>query len=215
MESPLRGHVPTGTQLIETFGAFPNTGPANVTRHLQRMERTAVRLGFPFDTTAAQDCVAGINPQTPLRCRLTLDQSGQFNLTTAPFDPAPLQWTIAIADQTLRADDPWLAHKTTQRALYDSTRATLPTGIDEMIFENERGEICEGTITNIFVTLEDGTTLTPPLRCGVLPGIFRQMQLETGKVREGIVTRDMLRGARAIYLGNALRGKIQVRFLHD
>ena len=35
-------------------------------------------------------------------------------------------------------------------ARYDAARAALPAGVDEVVFLNERGEVCEGTITNVF-----------------------------------------------------------------
>ena len=38
---------------------------------------------------------------------------------------------------------------------------------------NERGEICEGTITNIFADFGDGVLMTPRLDCGLLPGVLR------------------------------------------
>ena len=46
---------------------------------------------------------------------------------------------------------------------------------------NERGEVCEGTITSVFVDIGDGALLTPPLRCGLLPGVLRGEMLDAGK----------------------------------
>jgi 4-amino-4-deoxychorismate lyase len=54
-------------------------------------------------------------------------------------------------------------------------RASLPKGFDEWLFCNERDEICEGTITNFFVTGSDGKPVIPPVRSGVLPDIFRSI----------------------------------------
>jgi 4-amino-4-deoxychorismate lyase len=104
-------------------------------------------------------------------------------------------------------------HKTTNRALYDGARAALPDGVDEYLFVNEQDEVCEGTITNIFVTLEDGRRITPPLSSGLLPGILREERLASGEVEETPVTLDMLRSARAISLGNSLRGEIPAQLL--
>lgn len=50
-------------------------------------------------------------------------------------------------------------------------------GASEAIFANTRGELCEGTGTNVFVGL-DGELLTPPLGSGCLAGVTRAKLLE-------------------------------------
>ena len=209
MESPFPEPVPDGTRLIETFGWSPEVGVRRLERHLARMGRSAAVFGFPLDEDAARGRLAALSGTAPLRCRLTLAQNGALDLTTAPLAPAPDRpWRVAIHPRTLRSDDPWLAHKTTQRALYDAARTDLPVGVDEWLFLNERGEICEGTITNLFVSLTDGRRLTPPRSAGLLPGILREELLETGQILEARVTLAMLAEADKITLGNSLRGEI-------
>ena len=77
---------------------------------------------------------------------------------------------------------------------------------------NRLGEVCEGTITNVFADMGDGVLLTPPLRCGLLPGVLRGELLEGGKAREAVLTEDDLHGAKAIFVGNSLRGLIRAGF---
>jgi 4-amino-4-deoxychorismate lyase len=115
---------------------------------------------------------------------------------------------VQVSEKRLSSDDPWLRIKTTNRALYDAERAALPKGVDEWLFLNEAGHVCEGTITNIFVTLANGDRVTPPVTSGVLPGILRQQLVAQGWA-ERIVTPDDLRSAREIMMGNALRGLIR------
>lgn len=214
MESPFPEPVPAGTRLIETFGWWPGEGARRLDRHLARMGRSAGWLGFPFDMDAARERVAALTGQGALRCRLTLGAGGDMELEAVPLLPAPDRaWRVTIHPARLRSDDPWLGHKTTNRALYDRARAALPEGVDELLFLNERGEVCEGTITNIFVTLEDGHRITPPRSSGLLPGILREEMLERGEVEECPVTLDMMRSARAIALGNSLRGEIPAQML--
>ena len=62
-------------------------------------------------------------------------------------------------------------------------------------------------------TLVDGRKVTPPLASGLLPGILRGQLLASGVVTECRVTLDMLRTARAVSFGNALRGEIPARLL--
>ena len=86
---------------------------------------------------------------------------------------------MAIARERLDPADPWLGVKTTERARYDAARAALPAEVHEVLFLNTRGEVCEGTIFNVFVKVED-EFLTPRLGCGLLPGVFREHLLRRG-----------------------------------
>ena len=206
MESALR--IPLGTKLIETFGWEPGQGYVRLDLHLRRLERSARALGFACDRSAIGAELAEYKGDAAMRCRLTLAADGTVEVTRAPMPPAKGQWVVRIADVRLDSTDPWLRYKTTNRALYDEARAAMPDGVDELIFLNERDAVCEGTITNIFVTTQDGKSLTPPLSSGLLPGIYREQQLEQGLCQEAVLTLDDLRHAKAITLGNSLRGEI-------
>ncbi|WP_193368884.1 aminotransferase class IV family protein [Pelagibius marinus] len=210
MESPLYELAPAGLKVIETLRWEPGEGFCRLARHLARAGRTCARLRFAFDRAACEAALSGAVQAAPapaLRCRLTLDRQGQVEVTAAPLGEAPAQWHGTVSPERLAAEDPWLAVKTTQRRLYDDTRAALPSGIDEVIFLNQEGEVCEGTITNVFARLE-GKLVTPPLACGLLPGVLREELLETGAAEERRLRLDELRAAEAVFLGNSLRGLI-------
>lgn len=51
-------------------------------------------------------------------------------------------------------------------------------GYDEVIFENSRGNISEGSLSNIFI-VKDNLILTPPISSGILNGIMREKVIET------------------------------------
>ena len=207
MESAICTSVPDGTQLIETF-ALTSGGVARLDLHVARMARSAEALGFSFDAGHMRALVAEVDTPAPQRVRLTLAQDGTLDLTTAPLPAAATApWRVAIHPTRLQSDDPFLRHKTTQRALYNRARAALPDGVDEWLFLNERGEVCEGTITNI-AALIDGVWLTPPLSSGCLPGTYRQHVRDDGRVEEAVLTLDDVRGASKVILMNALRGEI-------
>jgi 4-amino-4-deoxychorismate lyase len=206
MENPLCPDEP-GFRLIETFGYRAAMGVAQLPRHLSRMARSAAALNIPFDQDRARALIGALKGKDK-RCRLTLAANGALDLETAPM-PAPAGfWTLRLHPQRLNSADPWLHHKSTRRALYDQARAALPKGVDEVLFLNERDELCEGTITNICLTTPQGSRLTPPLAAGCLPGTFRQFQLDNGTWQEATLTKSDLADAVEITLTNALRGAI-------
>lgn len=207
MESSFCAAIPKDTRLIETLGWSPEGGYRHLALHLARLEQSATRLGFPFDTAACRAALdhEGVGPQ---RVRLTLDAQGRVEVTRSALPSSPARWHIAVHPQRLDPDDPWLGVKTTQRVLYDKARQDLPEGIDEWLFLNARNELCEGTITNLFVIREDGESVTPPLSSGVLPGVLRASLLLKGW-KEAVLTLDDLAKAREIYMGNAVRGLIR------
>lgn len=209
MESTLRrGAGEPGLRLIETAlwdGArCPLAG-----RHLARLAASAARLGWPCDLGAAGAALAG-PPDAPARLRLTLDAAGGIEVARGPLPPARAEWRLALAGTRLDSADPWLRLKTTRRAQFDAARAALPEGIDEALFLNERGEVCEGGITSIFFDRGEGLC-TPPLSCGLLPGVLRAELLATGRCREAVLAAPDLPRVR-LWVGNALRGLIPARW---
>jgi len=209
VESAFCEIVPPDCRLIETFRYTPGFGAVDLGLHLNRMCDSARQLGFAFDRDLAEHICDGLSGNKPLRCRLTLGVKGDFQLSHVPLDPAPAVWQVDISDTRLNTGDAWLAHKTTQRDIYDTTRANLPHGIHEMLFLNERDELCEGTITNVFVETQGGTWVTPPISAGCLPGILRQKLIKSGEVTVKTVTLGDLMAARSVVVGNSLRGKIR------
>ena len=89
-------------------------------------------------------------------------------------------------------------HKTT-------FREPVPNDIFDYIRVNEKGEITEGTFTNIGI-LRGGKYYTPPVRCGLLNGIFRQKL----NWEEKVLYPQDLHSAEKIYCFNSVRGLIEV-----
>lgn len=213
MESPVRAPTEPDFRLIETFAFRPGQGFVRLDRHLRRMARTADWLGVRFDPERMRQALAGVAGADPLRCRLTLDMTGKPEVTTGPLADNPPGWTVGIATPRLASSDIWLRHKTTRRATYDQARAELPDGVDELLFLNEQDELCEGAITNLFVEIDGGRLLTPPVAAGLLPGILREELLETGRATEAVLTLHDLAAAHRVWMGNSLRGLIPAKVM--
>ena len=213
MESPFCSEIPSNCRLIETFRFDPKDGALHLALHLKRMKHSAKVIGFPFCEKTALNEIGNLSSKHALRCRLTLGELGDFDLQSETLVDTKRVWKIAIAEQKLSSSDPWLRHKTTLRRIYDEARSSLPKELDELLFVNEKGEVCEGTITNVSVQLIDGGWITPPLMSGCLPGILRQIKLQSGTVRERIITINELLKCRQIMVGNSLRGEILAELL--
>jgi 4-amino-4-deoxychorismate lyase len=202
MEGALReGGGEPGLRLIETMlwdGArFPRGS-----LHLERLGRSQRALGWNrpgHDFLARYD---GPAPKGPARVRLTVDALGGAEWAVSDLPPAKAEWRIGLAAELLMSDDPWLQVKSTRRAAYDRARAALPEGLDEVIFLNERGEVCDGSITTVFFDRGQGMR-TPPLACGLLPGVLRA---ELGCPEEVLIAADLPHAR--LWVGNALRGLI-------
>jgi 4-amino-4-deoxychorismate lyase len=212
-ESTLRDRLGAGDGLIETFAFLPDDEAVRLERHLARLARSAAAFAIPFDPGEAQALVeAHATGTSPLRLRLFLHHGGTLELSKAPFTPltADAQWQLRIARTRLDSMDPLLPHKTSRRTAYDLARAeyTMPEA-DEVIMLNERGEVCEGTITSVFMRQPDGILATPPLACGLLAGVLREELVESGRAVETVLTPNQLRAANEIFVGNSLRGLIR------
>ena len=87
-------------------------------------------------------------------------------------------------------------------------------GADELIFLNSRGEICEGTASNIFF-VSGGRLFTPPVSCGLLPGIMRRFVLESFSVNEQVLRRKDVMKMEECFVSNSLMGIMPVVRLGD
>jgi branched-subunit amino acid aminotransferase/4-amino-4-deoxychorismate lyase len=68
------------------------------------------------------------------------------------------------------------------------------------------------TLANVVVELDDAR-ITPPIACGLLPGVFRQELLTRGEVRERVIRVDEPARATRLWLVNSLREWIDVELV--
>ena len=202
--------------LIETLLWQRDGGYGLLDRHLRRLESSARYFALPYNSKKIASMLedhAGGFPADAMRVRLTLDAAGAA-VTAVPLPPNPAVFRFIVAPDRLESDSLRLMHKTTNRAFYDQPRqqAHAAHGVDEVLFRNERGELTEGSITNLFVA-RDGMLLTPPLSSGLLPGTLRAELLATGKATEQVLTLADLETAEAIWLGNSVRGLIRAEWV--
>ena len=216
--------------LLETLLFDPRKGYLYLEEHLERLARSADYLGRVCDLHMVRTKLDEHGRRFPggtcMRVRLLVADDGGLTIESQECDrPRALSLSHArtltaqpraVADFADRVTDslsPWLFHKTTRRELYDEgQRQARSEGLYDLIFCNQKGEITEGAISNIIVE-EDGCFFTPPLECGVLPGVMRARVLAAeGEcvVEERVLYRDDLIRADRIYLCNSVRGIVEV-----
>ena len=219
-ECQLKARFLTGLKndfdIFETMHATPREGVRHRERHLKRLAASAACFGYPWDEAAANayldsTCQVLDGETAAHRVRLALGPSGAFSVQHAPIAPLAQPVRVLLADDTTASGDLFLRHKTSIRARYDHAwRDAEAQGAFDTLFFNERGELTEGGRSNVFVRV-DGRWLTPPLACGVLPGVMRGVLLDdpAWDASESVITRAMLERADDIVVCNALRGAMK------
>ncbi len=189
-QGPIPDRCADDFSLIETLLWTRDGGFDLLPEHLARLAASSAALGFAHDEKRVRAALAAAvsdaeNPR--LRVRLVLSRDGAIETGAAPIDATPPDtiWRVALAQRRFSSSDPLLRHKTTRRALYEDelAEAAKRRGADEVLFLNERGELCEGARANVFLK-QDGALLTPPLSCGLLPGVLRANLLASRRARE-------------------------------
>ena len=182
-------------------------------RHLQRLKSSAQYFNIPCNITALKKEVKNYaaSLEGRLRLRLLLNAGGELSLEHLPvITTESIQQHVVLSRHKTNSQDPFLYHKTTLRKLYDSEhRKYANADCRDVIFRNEKNEITEGAISNIFIR-KYGKYYTPPLSCGLLAGIERQAMMKRLKAKEKILYLNDLKKAEEIILTNSVRGATKV-----
>ena len=222
-------------QLIETILWTRESGFWLSERHLKRVADSAQYFQFPPNTEKIKTHLSQLSerfsslktPQPPdkpgIKVRLLIHKNGRIETTITPctlpansqFPPengeneSPLRVKLSLTKTN--QNSPYLYHKTTLRELYNEEReSALREGFGEVIFQNEKDEITEGSISTIFIK-KRGMYFTPPISSGLLPGTFREHLLANfpDQIKEKTLFVEDLHDADTIYLANSVRGLVK------
>lgn len=198
----------TPFSLLETL-ALEDGELRHGAEHLARLARTAAHFGYPWPADAVQHQLQALRSQYPQgrwRLRLLLDAQSRLQAEVQPLADTPLPVRLALADRPLaEAHGEWVRHKTTRRTHYAALAPAPGSGIFDTLLYNPAGEITETTFGNIAAQI-DGEWITPPLHCGLLPGIGRAVALREGRLREAVLHLGDLPRVQAWAFVNSLRG---------
>ena len=179
-------------------------------QHLERLTKASRYFAYPFDPEdlrqrIEEECQACDSHQD-YRLRITLNKSGELELSRqvlTPLSPGFCQAKLCLQETDL--NQAFTYFKTTYRP-------HLSIGEQEKIYHNKSEELLETSIGNLVLKIA-GKFYTPPIRLGILPGIYRQHLLETGQVEEKVLTLADLNQAETIYGCNAVRGLYELKVI--
>jgi para-aminobenzoate synthetase / 4-amino-4-deoxychorismate lyase len=205
-------------KLIETMLWEPANGYVFMELHMQRLLESTNYFNYKYSRNDIIKHLKKIskdfNSQQKYRVKLLLGKKGNMETSYSSIDMDIALNSITISSRRTDSSDKWLYHKTTNRRLYDSEHSKYrKLGFFDVIFQNEKGQITEGAIANIFIK-KAGIYYTPPIECGVLKGVYRSYLLNQKKlkVKEKIIYPEDLLKADNIIMTNAVRGIVKVRF---
>jgi para-aminobenzoate synthetase / 4-amino-4-deoxychorismate lyase len=200
--------------LIETLLWREGGGFELLELHLERLSESARYFNFAFDERAARDALTALARTAKrigaLRVRLTCERDGNLCVEQKPYRAPQAPVGVAFSSFSPTPDDPFLFHKTTRREAYEQSLKKLARRrrLYDCLFLNEQQQVTEGSFNNVFVAIGRGPLATPPLGCGLLPGVLRRHLLESGQAEERVLHRKDIEHAEAFYLGNAVTGLI-------
>lgn len=205
--------------LIETLLWTMEGGIALLDEHMMRLQASAEYFAYPCDVRAIERLLAeALDPHSGPGCkvRMLLDRRGTVRIETMPLSDlgGNSLMRLVLAKSPVDRNNAFLYHKTTLREVYEQARAAVPPEVDDVLLYNQDGELTETTIANILITL-NGRQYTPPVRCGLLPGTYRQYLLDGGEIEERCLSVNCLAEAEAITLINSVRGRVPARLCED
>ena len=186
--------------------------------HLDRMSLSAAFFGRAFERQAAETmlyhCVKLFDHGTRFQVCLRLAEDGALHLTSQEYIPVERYGLVRMADEPTHAEDVFRSHQTTSRKMYDRLLPVARSeGLDDLLFCNHHGELTEGAAHSVFIK-HGNVLLTPPLHCGVLPGVYRRFVLENyPRVQEEVLRTSDLFKADAVYLTSSLTGMFPVQVI--
>lgn len=199
-------------QLFETM-KYENGEIYQLDAHLERIKKSAKHFLFYCNEKVIRRklCQTIEKFDAKRRIKLILNKWGKINIVIKDYPTTPKEIKIIVSEKKVSSKNPFQYFKSDNRNFYDDEYDRYSTrGFFDVIFLNEKGQLTEGTISNIFVK-HLGRWVTPAVSCGLLAGIERKQWL-SGDMNavEGILYLEDLLTCEEIILTNSLRGRTKV-----
>ena len=221
------------------LGAFETIGieqgiPILLDKHLKRLERAAdfLKLGSLSERGITARKIEKYLEEQKMRtevqkefgnlehCALKImltKENMVYSLRANHYTPERYEKGFFIDISAVKRNEtsPLVYHKTMNYGdCILEKRAATRAGMNERIFLNTSGQICEGTVSNVFF-VRKGCIYTPALSCGLLPGILREYLLEHYKIKETEIYPEQLEYYEECFVTNSLMGIMPVTKLGE
>ncbi|MCM8542051.1 MAG: bifunctional anthranilate synthase component I family protein/class IV aminotransferase, partial [Lentisphaeraceae bacterium] len=180
--------------------------------HINRLQDTCEYFLIPFDRTEVlgtlNKSLYELKTKEAHRVRLAVKLDGTIDLKIFPLDYTG--WDkkalkLKISTRKTNSTSPYQYHKTDYREHYNSEyKQAVEEGFDEVIFFNDKDNLSEGAITNIFIC-KDKKWFTPPIDAGILNGTWRKNLMAPLNAEERTLTLENLKNADDIIIGNSVK----------
>lgn len=209
-----------GLGMFETICVI-NGVPLLLDHHMERLNHSLKSFGINQTVTSEEvtNWLEAHLPETaPERLALKIMVSSENKLFVFRGNP----YSDDVIAKGFRLDySPILRNETSPLVSHKSMnygdniiekRRTHTLAIDEVVFLNTRGELTEGSTTNIFF-VKNGQIYTPPLSCGLLPGVLRRFVMEHFSVCEKVLYPEDVPAMDECFVTNSLMGIMPVTAL--
>jgi branched-chain amino acid aminotransferase len=226
--SPLDRGFLFGASVYETIRTYDNV-PFLLSRHLTRLRESAEALAIRFDVSdevIEQRVVQTIrdagNSESSIRIvvsagvgsidyRASATSEATVVIIVRPLPELPAsmyeEGARAAFVDIMRAAAGNLSPRIKSSNLLNNMMALRQAqgkGAYEALMKNSRGDIAEGSMSNVFI-VTDGTVRTPPIDAGILEGITRELVIDLARenalgMEEKAVSTDTLLSADEVFI---------------
>ena len=206
-------------------------------RHARRLDGTLSGLGLPeadhdYIAEGVKAVLAAGDPIPFGRLRYSI--TGGAGPLGSDRDHSPLTYIVTAGPQSrppasaALAVVPWVRNERSAVAGLKTTSYAenvvalayaKERGAIEAVFANTRGELCEGTGSNVFV-VRDGVVWTPPLGSGCLAGVTRALAVEWCRedgieVREEAMPLEVLKDCDEVFITSSTKDVLAIDRVDD
>jgi len=217
-ETMLKSRFITGStgyfKLLETI-LIDNGKPLFLNEHINRIETAANHFLFYFRKKKIlknlDKEISRLNPNKKYKLRLLLEKWGSVETGIKELVQQSGDVKIILSGKRINSGSTFQYFKTTNRQIYDAEHTGYSSqGFMDVLFLNEKNEVAEGAVSNIFIC-KNGFWFTPPVSSGVLPGIYRNFLLKSMQtVSEAVLTIEDLLQADEIKMVNSVKREVKV-----
>lgn len=204
------------------LGAFETAAvedgrPVFLAEHLMRLENTLLFLGIPrsVGTDEVYEYLDGHYMEHGALKIMASQENLAFTVRENPYKSEDYVRGFDLGFSMTRRNE-------TSKLTYHKTfnygdciiakREAKRQGLDDMVFVNTKGAICESSTANLFF-VKDNILYSPQVNCGLLHGIVRDFVYKTERVEDSVIYPADLVHFDECFLTNSLMGIMPVRKL--